>query len=92
MESIHPLKAYRDQQRPPLTQQGLARLLGVTKATVCRWETGTRKPELDQLLKIADMTGIPGGLLRPDLAPLLPTSRKMKRARATPPRVGVRAA
>lgn len=92
MESIHPLKAYRDQQRPPLTQQGLARLLGVTKATVCRWETGTRKPEPDHLVQIADVTGIPGGLLRPDLAASLENSGRVKRGRTASARARDRAA
>ena len=68
MEAVHPLKAYRDRQDPPLTQQGLADLLGVDRVTVTRWESGSRKPEAEKLPIIAEKTGIAPSDLRPDLA------------------------
>ena len=36
-----------------LTQEALARLLGVTPMTVWRWENGERNPSLDVLKNIA---------------------------------------
>ena len=36
-----------------LTQEGLAKELGVVTNTVSRWETGTYKPDLEDLEKIA---------------------------------------
>lgn len=67
MENIHPLKAYRDSQEPKLSQADLARLLGVGRPTVHRWETGTRKPDVELLPTITEKTGIPARELRPDL-------------------------
>ena len=71
MESLHPLKRYRDEQVPPLTQDDLAGLLGVSKASVSRWETGARKIDDELLPKVAEVTGISKAELRPDLAALL---------------------
>lgn len=63
----HPLKAFRQRQTPPLTQTALAELLGVSRASVSRWESGLRLPEEDLLPTIAEKTGIDPGELRPDL-------------------------
>ena len=71
MESIHPLKAYRERQIPPLTQDQLADLLGVSKAVVSRWEAGERQPGKAIIPTITEKTGIPASALRPDLAELL---------------------
>lgn len=71
MDVIHPLKAYRERQEPPLTQERLAGLLGVSKAAVSRWEAGERKPEETILPTITERTGIPARELRPDLAELM---------------------
>lgn len=71
MENIHPLKAFRDRQEPRLSQERLADLLGVSRATVNRWETGARKIDDEQLPAIAEKTGIAPAELRPDLAALL---------------------
>jgi transcriptional regulator with XRE-family HTH domain len=68
MGPTHPLKHYRETHRPPLTQDQLADQLGVARTTVARWETGTRKVELDQIPRITKKTGIPASVLRPDLA------------------------
>lgn len=70
MESIHPLKAYRESQKPRLTQKQLADLLGVKKATVSRWETGSRRLDETKLTAVAEKTGIAPEDLRPDLAEL----------------------
>lgn len=44
-----------------------ARLLGVSRAAVSRWESGHRKPAICLLPKIEKLTGIPRRKLRPDL-------------------------
>lgn len=70
MESIHPLKTYRG-ENGALTQQGLADLLNVSRTTVARWETGSRKIGRDSLRAVTEKTGIPARDLRPDLAELM---------------------
>jgi transcriptional regulator with XRE-family HTH domain len=52
----HPIKRYRD--RKGLTQGELAKLLGVSKATISRWEAGLRAPRRSDLPRISKMTGI----------------------------------
>lgn len=81
MEQIHPLKAYRLRQSPPLTQEQLAEQLGTSKVSVSRWETGERKPEPDLLPGISAKTGIPAADLRPDLAELFTARRTRSPAR-----------
>jgi transcriptional regulator with XRE-family HTH domain len=71
MEQIHPLRAFREKQVPPLSQEQLADLLGVSRVTVNRWESGARKPEPEELPGISAKTGISPAELRPDLAVLL---------------------
>lgn len=58
INASHPLKAYRERQTPPLTQDALATALGVTKATVCRWERGERFPDRQFWSRIRDVTGL----------------------------------
>lgn len=70
MEHLHPLRAFREAQDPPLSQEQLAALLGVSRVTVTRWESGARKPEPEELPAISKKTGIPAAKLRPDLAEL----------------------
>lgn len=67
MQSDHPLKSYRESQTPKLTPADLARLLGVGRSTVHRWESGDRMPDVDLLPRITERTGIPARELRPDL-------------------------
>lgn len=64
--SDNPLKAFRE--RESLSQDDLAKLIGVTRETVTRWENGTRKPDEDKLPTIAEKTGIQPSEMRPDLA------------------------
>jgi transcriptional regulator with XRE-family HTH domain len=71
MKQVHPLRAYRERQDPPLNRRQLADLLGVSTASVSRWEAGERKPDEEVLLRIVKKTGIPASVLRPDLAELL---------------------
>jgi transcriptional regulator with XRE-family HTH domain len=63
----HPLKEFRQRHDPPLTQRRLAELLGVSIASVSRWEAGKRKIDLELLRAIARKTGIAPTELRPDL-------------------------
>ncbi len=67
----HPLKTFREKQAPPLTQNQLADLVGVSRTTIARWETGTRRPGRNWLSKLAKKTGIAPAKLRPDLAELM---------------------
>jgi transcriptional regulator with XRE-family HTH domain len=70
MVQNHPLKAYRTKQNPRLSQGQLAGLLGVTRTTVARWETGARKVDKDLVPTVSAKTGIPAKEIRPDLAEL----------------------
>jgi transcriptional regulator with XRE-family HTH domain len=65
----HPLTKFREQQN--LSQPELAKLLGVGRSTVHRWEAETRKIKLGLLPSITEKTGIPAKELRPDLADAL---------------------
>jgi transcriptional regulator with XRE-family HTH domain len=80
MDSIHPLKIYREAKR--LTQEDLAGLLGVARTTVARWETGSRVIDDDLLAKVSQVTGIPKPVLRPDLAKLLSGAARPRRIAA----------
>lgn len=66
-----PLKKYREQQNPPLSQEQLAEAIGVSRVTVTRWESGKRKVGETLLSIVSEETGIPVAELRPDLAALL---------------------
>ena len=56
--SYHPLRQFRENQDPKLSQEQLAQLIKVTKATVSRWENGERFPERELWPVIKDVTGI----------------------------------
>ena len=70
-QRTHPLRAFRERQNPVLSLDGLGRRIGVSKATISRWEAGLRRPNPTLLPKITEITGIPGAALRPDLAEVL---------------------
>ena len=42
-----------------LTQAELAKILGISKTTVNNWENGRSEPNLSQLRKISELSGIP---------------------------------
>ena len=67
MTNVHPLRAFRLAQDPPLSIAQLADLLGVGRPTVFRWETGARKIDERFLPTVSEKTGIPARDLRPDL-------------------------
>lgn len=50
-----------------LTQEQLAEQLGITKASICRFERGERKPSVKRVDEITKITGIPRHELRPDI-------------------------
>lgn len=51
----HPLRRYREKRE--LSQAALAALLGTTKVTVSRIETGTRSASGDLMKRINEVTG-----------------------------------
>lgn len=67
----HPLKLFREQHSPRLSQAELGVRLGVGRVTINRWETGLRPIGIQFLPEISRKTGIPAGELRPDLAQLV---------------------
>ncbi len=55
-----------------LSQQGLARLLGISGPAIAQWETGKHKPALALLPQLAEVLECPLEALRPDLLAALP--------------------
>lgn len=54
----------KDQRkRRGLTQSQFAEAMGVEQPTVQRWESGSRNPDVSQLLKMAEVLGVPPGVL-----------------------------
>lgn len=51
-------KIKRARQRAGLTQEELARAVGVTVRNVVRWETGRNQPRADHLFRIADVCSV----------------------------------
>lgn len=58
MTASHPLRSYRESQDPPLSQEALARLLGVNRGTIIRWEAGERFPDREYWPRIQQITGV----------------------------------
>lgn len=52
------LKRYRAAQTPPLSQDELAKRIGVCRVTVARWEAGDRRPDVKYVPLVSKMTGI----------------------------------
>ena len=48
-------------QSTQLTQEELAKKLGVQRSTVAMWETGKAYPRPDKLLKLEELLGVPAG-------------------------------
>ena len=40
-----------------LTQRDAAKMLGVTQASLCRWERGEREPRLSVFLRLCELYG-----------------------------------
>lgn len=51
----HPLKRYRERHR--LTQGQMGVLIGVTTASISRFESGDREPSFDTMRRILEVTG-----------------------------------
>ncbi len=49
------IKALRKQKNITITD--LARIVDMSKSTVCSWENGQRRPEYEELQKLADLFG-----------------------------------
>lgn len=75
MSSNHPLKTFREEQTPKLSQEALAKRLGVTRLTVVRWENDVRKIDERKLPDVVRETGLAAEVLRPDLAKLMGTGK-----------------
>lgn len=71
MDENHPLKEFRERHDPPMSQDQLAKLIGVDRVSVTRWECGARLPAPSHLAKIKEVTGIKPQALRPDLAEIM---------------------
>lgn len=78
MDRIHPLRAFREQQDPPLSQDKLAGMLGVSRVAVTRWELGQRNIDAVLIPIIVEKTGIAPAVLRPDLARIMCGSEKRR--------------
>jgi len=61
----HPLLAYR--LRSALTQEDIARKVGVSAALICRMEKGNRVTSPKVAVAIEKKLGIPKAKLRPDI-------------------------
>lgn len=82
MDRIHPLKAWRESCHPKMSQDELAKRLGVKQATVCRWEKGVQNPAENLVPLITRMTGIAAKRLRPGLAFMFEVARLRRRKAA----------
>lgn len=69
-ESLHPIRAWRQQQEPPVTLEKLATEIESTDATLSRIENGKLELTTDLAARISAYTGIPMRTLCPDIAKL----------------------
>lgn len=54
---VHPLKAWRNSQTPPVTQGTLASRAGTTKGHVSKIEAGLLEPQLELVRRLVEATG-----------------------------------
>ena len=80
--SVHPVRAFRQSQKPPMKQALLAERIGITKPSLSRIETGKQRVTADLLPKLVAETGIPAAILRPDLAKLFNSAAPRTKRRA----------
>jgi transcriptional regulator with XRE-family HTH domain len=59
-------KLTRARKAQGLTQRQLAAKMGVWPSVLCHWETGTRSPNVDSLVRVAIALGVPAASLLPD--------------------------
>jgi transcriptional regulator with XRE-family HTH domain len=67
------LRSYR--RAAGMSQQQLARRLGVGQSIVSHWEKGTREPSAETMGHIEEVLGLPRGVLGDLAAPPLSTSQ-----------------
>ncbi len=73
------IRALRDEQR--LSQDALAKAIGVSTNTISRWETATYKPSVDDLQKLANYFKVRlSSLLPPEDKPNEPLQTLMSKA------------
>lgn len=58
METKHPLTQWRNSQEPKLSQEDLAKLIGVSRWYVNRLEVGATTPSFTLAMKIEALTGV----------------------------------
>lgn len=58
MDTKHPLTQWRNSQEPKLSQEDLAKLIGVSRWYVNRLEVGATTPSFALAMKIEAMTGV----------------------------------
>lgn len=56
--SLSGLRIKRFREKNNYSQEELARLLGVTRRTISRWEQNSSKPSSDELSRIAKIIGV----------------------------------
>lgn len=54
---VIPIRIQKFRSEHGIRQEGLARLLGVDRSTVAKWETGKSMPRAELLPKLADILG-----------------------------------
>lgn len=85
-------------KRMGLTQEDLARLVGVERSTVTKWESGQNEPPLPMLAKLADVLGVPAdellgrrvsqtGKRSVDVRPTDPELRRLEERTGVPARL-----
>lgn len=75
---MHPFTKYRKSEK--ISKAKLAKRLGVSRASITRYESGEREVAIDLVPKFSEITKIPAEELRPDLAGLF---RKQEPAECT---------
>lgn len=73
---LHPLKLWRESFDPPVSQSELARRIGVSRSLINKVEFGERVIGPAMLTAFCRATGLPAGMLRPDLAKVFRQRRR----------------
>ena len=66
MESSTGKKIQEERKRCKMTQEDLAKAIGVKQQTICAYENGKIKPKLEQLIIISTTLSVPVELFLPD--------------------------